>query len=266
MTSCVSSWAASTNEHGWRPQLPIDDTPELARALGAGDLPTLLMAYVHLSRDEEMLDRFQPHIHAIGSGKTTDIPEDLASDLREKLHSILITPGAAKSDEPKPELLQRIMSVGMGEPVGAEFIPLLLEQTGLGAQPERSSRPAARIGRERLKTLIIGAGLSGMCAAIKLAEAGYDYVVIEKHPEVGGTWYANRYPGVGVDTPSYFYSYSFELNPEWTTFMPKGAEMQEYLVRVSHKYGIRQNIRFETRVNGLRWKLLVSHTRRCERR
>lgn len=254
MISSVSTNASpSTNAHDWRPSLPIADSPELARALRAGDLPTLLMAYVHLSRDEEMLDRFQPHIHAIGSGKTTEIPENLANVLREKLRGILVTPGAVAAGEPEPALLHRIMGVGMGEPIGTEFIPLLLEQTGLGNQPDRQSKPAAKIGRGRLKTLIIGAGLSGMCAAIKLAEAGYDYVIIEKHPEVGGTWYANRYPGVGVDTPSYFYSYSFELNPEWTTFMPKGAEMQDYLVRVSHKYGIRDNIRFRTRVTGLRW-------------
>ena len=239
----------------WRPALPVNDVQALDRALATTDLPTLLMAYVHLSRDEAMLDKFAPHIHALGaaSGKVTDIPEALATELREKMRAVLTTPGAAVDGEPKPELLQRIMSVGMGEAVAADFIPLLLEQTGLGAQPDRSARPAAKIGRDRLKVLIIGAGLSGMAAAIKLAEAGYDYVIAEKHPEVGGTWYVNRYPGVAVDTPSYFYSYSFELNPEWTTFMPKGEEMQDYLVRVSHKYGIRGKIKFETTVTRLCW-------------
>lgn len=237
----------------WRPQLPLKNSEELQRALTAADLPTLLMAYVHLSRDEQMLDKFRPHIHSFGSGQVTQIPDDLAAALREKMRLLLTTSGAAAVDEPATELLQKSMSVGVGEHVEAEFIPLLLEQAGLGAQPNRSNRPARQAIPEGFKVLIIGAGLSGIVASIKLAEAGYDYVVVEKHPEVGGTWYANRYPGVGVDTPSHFYSFSFELNPDWTTFSPKGPEMQDYLVRVSHKYGIRDNIRFETLATKLRW-------------
>ena len=60
-------------------------------------------------------------------------------------------------------------------------------------------------------------------------------------------------PWRGCRYASYFYSYSFELNPDWTTYSPKGPEMQDYLVRVSYKYGIRDNIRFETAVTSLRW-------------
>jgi 4-hydroxyacetophenone monooxygenase len=233
--------------------LPLADDEALARALAAADLQTLLMTYVHISRDEAMLASFAPHIHSINSGKWTQIPDDLAQDLREKMRAVLTTPGAAATDEPDPRLLQKIMSVGMGEPVADEFIPLLLEQTGLGAQPDRSGRPArAKIPADH-KVLVIGAGLTGIAAAVKLQEAGYDYVVVEKNPEVGGTWWAARYPGVGVDTASHFYSYSFELNPDWTTYTPKGAEMQDYLVRTSHKYQVRSNIRFETMVVRLRW-------------
>lgn len=236
----------------WRPSLPLQESAALDEALAAADMPTLLMAYVHLSHDEALLDAFKPHIHAIGSGKQTDIPPELATELREKMRRTLTTPSAAKG-EPSIDLLQKIMSVGMGEHVGSEFVPLLLEQTGLGAQTDRSERPVRSKIPADFKILVIGAGLTGMAAAIKLAEAGYDYEVVDKNAEVGGTWYVNRYPGVGVDTPSFFYSYSFELNPDWTTFSPKGPEMQDYLVRVSHKYGIRDNIRFETTVTGMRW-------------
>ena len=236
----------------WRPSLPLVDDGNLARALMAVDLPTLLMAYAHLSHDEGLLERFAPFIHPIGSGRMTEIPGDLAAELRDKMRALLVTPGAARG-EPSPDLLRKIMSVGMGEPVGAEFVPLLLEQTGLGEQTDRRHRAQRADIPAGFKVLVIGAGLTGMAAAIKLAEAGYDYSVIEKHAEVGGTWYANRYPGVGVDTSSFFYSYSFELNPDWTTYTPQGHEMQDYLVRVSHEYGIRDNIRFETSVISLRW-------------
>jgi len=77
--------------------------------------------------------------------------------------------------------------------------------------------------------LVIGAGMTGIAAGVKLAEAGYNYTIIEKNPEVGGTWWENLYPGVGVDTPSHFYSYSFELNPDWSHYHPKGAEIETYL-------------------------------------
>jgi len=177
----------------------------------------------------------------------------LLADRRERMRRLLTDPAYTFPASADAGLLRRIMSVGMGEPVADEFVPLLREQTGLGPQPDRSKRPARNRVAADHEVLIIGAGLSGMAAAIKLQEAGYNFTIIEKAPEVGGTWYSARYPGVGVDTLSHFYSYSFELNPDWSTYTPKGGEMQDYLVRASHKYGIRDRIRFETKVVKLAW-------------
>ena len=233
--------------------LPLADDANLQAALAAADLPTLLMTYVHLSRDEAMLSRFAPHIHALDSGKATKIPDELAALLRGQMRKVLTFPGAAATSIPEPQLLQKIMSIGMGEAVAEDYIPLLLEQTGLGAQVDRSGRPARQNIPADYKILVIGAGLSGLVSGIKLAEARYAFEIIEKNPEVGGTWWTARYPGAGVDTPSHFYSFSFEQNPEWTTYTPKGPEMREYLIRASHKYGLRDHIRFETSVEGMRW-------------
>jgi 4-hydroxyacetophenone monooxygenase len=92
-----------------------------------------------------------------------------------------------------------------------------------------------------------------MAAATKLREAGYDFVVIEKNPEVGGTWYENRYPGVGVDTPSHFYSFSWEIWPDWQHYHPHGADMQRYMTGVADKYDLRRDIRFNTTAESLAW-------------
>ena len=68
-----------------------------------------------------------------------------------------------------------------------------------------------------LRFVIIGAGMSGILAAIKLREAGYDdFVLYEKAERLGGTWRENTYPGIACDVPSHLYSYSFEPNPEWS--------------------------------------------------
>jgi cation diffusion facilitator CzcD-associated flavoprotein CzcO len=64
---------------------------------------------------------------------------------------------------------------------------------------------------------IIGAGMSGLCMAMKLQDAGIDsFVIYEQAGEVGGTWRDNTYPGLHCDIPSPFYSYSFFPNASRT--------------------------------------------------
>jgi 4-hydroxyacetophenone monooxygenase len=226
--------------------LPLADDAALKAALEAANLQTRLMVYVQLTRDEAMLDRFAPHIRTAYAKDPTDIPEALAQDLRESLRRVLTTPGAAATGELPAALMQRMMSVGVGEPVADEFIPLLFDQIGFKRPLPRRDIPGRARPPAGFKVLVIGAGMVGLAAAVKLGEAGYDYTVIEKNPEVGGTWWENRYPGVGVDTPSHFYSYSFEISPDWNHYHPHGGDMQRYLVEVADKYRLRERIRFET--------------------
>ncbi len=98
-------------------------------------------------------------------------------------------------------------------------------------------------------TVIIGAGFSGIGAAIKLDKAGLrDYVMIEAGDDVGGTWYWNTYPGIAVDIPSFSYQYSFEQRPDWSRTYAPGRELKAYAAHCANKYGIRQRIRFNTTV------------------
>lgn len=93
--------------------------------------------------------------------------------------------------------------------------------------------------------LVVGAGFSGLGAAIRLAQEGFDdLVVLERGPEVGGTWRDNSYPGAACDVPSHLYSYSFALNPDWSrAFSPQG-EIYDYIRKVTHEAGVREKIRF----------------------
>lgn len=79
-----------------------------------------------------------------------------------------------------------------------------------------------------------------------------DWLILDAADEVGGTWRDNVYPGVACDVPSHVYSYSF-APWDWSEAYAGGAEIQEYLVSLSHSRGLRDRIRFGQRVQCVRW-------------
>lgn len=101
-------------------------------------------------------------------------------------------------------------------------------------------------------TLIVGAGFTGLGAAIKLRQAGIDDIVlVERSDRVGGTWRDNVYPGVACDIPSLLYSFSFVKNPSWSRAYPSGAEICAHIEYMVDDFGLRPHIRFNTEVTGL---------------
>ncbi len=95
-----------------------------------------------------------------------------------------------------------------------------------------------------LRVVVVGAGMAGILAAIKLKEAGIaDVAVYEKAATVGGTWRENTYPGIACDVPSHLYSYSFAPNPEWSHYYSPGDEIRCYLERVAREHGVLDRIR-----------------------
>ncbi|MEH6583875.1 MAG: NAD(P)/FAD-dependent oxidoreductase [Halioglobus sp.] len=100
-----------------------------------------------------------------------------------------------------------------------------------------------------LRYVIIGAGMAGILAAIKLLGAGIRNVsVYEKADRIGGTWRENTYPGLTCDVPSHSYTYTFEPNPNWTRQLPPGAEIQAYFEHTCAKYGVFELIRFNEEI------------------
>ncbi|OUS26089.1 hypothetical protein A9Q99_19120 [Gammaproteobacteria bacterium 45_16_T64] len=108
---------------------------------------------------------------------------------------------------------------------------------------------ASTLSQLDYEIVIVGAGISGIGTAIKLKENGMNsFVLLEKEGELGGTWRDNKYPGVAVDIPSSSYSFSFELNPNWSRVFAPGQEIQEYVQHCAEKYCIKQHIRYHSRV------------------
>ncbi len=114
------------------------------------------------------------------------------------------------------------------------------------AVPKPSGTPSVDdTHRTGPRVAIVGAGMAGILAAIKLAEAGFDdFTIYEKADRVGGTWRENTYPGISCDVPSHLYSYSFELTPEWTRRYSPGDEIQAYFERVTEEHDLLRRIRF----------------------
>ncbi|MEY4159846.1 MAG: hypothetical protein RLZZ136_467 [Pseudomonadota bacterium] len=123
-----------------------------------------------------------------------------------------------------------------------------------------------------LRYAIIGAGMSGILAAIKLLERGEtNFTVFEKTADLGGTWRDNRYPGLTCDTPSHAYSYSFALNPQWHSYYARGPEIHAYFRRVATERGIVPFIRYNSEVQACRydaasraWAIEVADGGHCE--
>ncbi|MGE0785480.1 MAG: NAD(P)-binding domain-containing protein [Sandaracinaceae bacterium] len=102
---------------------------------------------------------------------------------------------------------------------------------------------------ETLDAIVVGAGFSGIGAGVRLLEAGLDrFEILEREPDLGGTWRDATYPGVAVDIPSFTYSYSFEPNPDWSRVYAPGEELRAYAHHVAEKYGVRPHMRFDTEV------------------
>src|ERR1700759_429965 len=102
--------------------------------------------------------------------------------------------------------------------------------------------------------VIVGAGFGGIGMGIALKQAGYhDFVILDKAPDLGGTWRDNQYPGCACDVPSPLYSYSFELNPDWSRLFAPQQEIWDYLRNCARKYRLGEHITYGAAIERMDW-------------
>ena len=110
----------------------------------------------------------------------------------------------------------------------------------------------------KVDAVIVGAGFAGLYAIHRLRSLGLKVLCIEAAPDVGGTWFWNKYPGARCDVPSLEYSYSFseELQQEWiwSERFASQPEILSYIRHVVERFGLRQDIIFSTRVTSAVFK------------
>ncbi|KAJ5729799.1 uncharacterized protein N7483_004307 [Penicillium malachiteum] len=106
-----------------------------------------------------------------------------------------------------------------------------------------------------LRVVVIGAGISGILACIRLAQRipNLDLCIYEKNADIGGTWHENVYPGCACDIPANTYQASFEPNKEWSSFYAPAAEIHQYWKRVVEKYGCMEHIKLQQQVTSAAW-------------
>ena len=101
---------------------------------------------------------------------------------------------------------------------------------------------------------IIGAGFAGLAAAIRLKQENRNsFIIFERAAEVGGTWRDNVYPGCACDVPSHLYSYSFELNPNWSQAYSTQPEILEYIKSCVTHYKLEEQIRYNSEITKLQF-------------
>ncbi|KAL8780321.1 MAG: hypothetical protein Q9213_006519 [Squamulea squamosa] len=105
--------------------------------------------------------------------------------------------------------------------------------------------------------IVLGAGFSGIRCLWELDQLGLTVRCFDAAPDVGGTWYWNRYPGSRTDGEAWVYLLNFapELMEEWDFHQryPSRDEIQQYLGRVVDRYDLRKHIEFSARVVAARY-------------
>ena len=101
---------------------------------------------------------------------------------------------------------------------------------------------------------IIGAGPGGLALGIFLKKAGFrDFTIFDREEGVGGTWRINTYPGLACDVKSHLYSYSFDLNANWSRLWSGQPEILEYFERCTERYRLSAHLQLNTEIVSAHW-------------
>lgn len=240
-----------------RPELLEASDQEIEDAVLHAE-PMVLRGVLYQLTGDESIAAIQAVPSSVGFHRAPAVaPADVAR-LQSKAAEFLKTYRDQGADDmpigPKARL-QRSLSLTVGEDIPDRDMPFWLEELALDPWMrtlEWVERPEPE-KLQQFEVLVIGAGMLGLNAAIHLKHAGIQYTVVDKNPQIGGTWFENRYPGARVDTPSRAYTlicgveynYPYQYSPQ--------NENEKYIHWLVNKYDIGSDITFNTEVKSLVW-------------
>lgn len=247
----MQSSAANDGNDGW-------SDAALKAALGEAHIPSLINALVHLTGDASLIrGAIRPASQLFGDPQGGITPADQAA-IRERALAALKDyrdSGRGALPTPSPALVKEMVDFIVGQRLDERYGDFLMSELKLfNDDPYRVSFDDLPAEAKRgFHVVVVGAGMSGILAAIRLKQAGIGYTVIEKNPDVGGTWFENRYPGCRVDSPNHTYSYSFAPN-DWPQHFSQQSVLLDYFDRIASEHGIRPNIRFSTELTAAKYQ------------
>lgn len=242
---------------------PDADAGKIDAAIDALDPVMALMALVQITGDRTLIHHYWNDLDGRQEGVVEafrDIdphemraPVDpaIAGEIRQRLRAAVKAGKPAVMPQIDMPMFRKMARLLLGKDLPEMSIDVAFQHGGFTR--DTRVRVAQDVPPADFKVIVVGAGMMGINAAIKLQQAGFDYRVLEAMDKVGGNWLTNTYPGAAVDTPSRVYSFSFEPNASWTQFFPRGPEFLSYLDRVTDKYNLRDRISFGTKVEGAEW-------------
>jgi 4-hydroxyacetophenone monooxygenase len=241
------------------PPAPIDvDDDAIRDALAHARLIPLLAAVAYATGDLSVLrDDLRPDPARLLE-PDGGVDGDRASLARELAFDALVRfrdGGSVPAPPPGDADVRRILAFVVGDQMVEDYLPLFLEE--LSVHDDDLRAPDWTLGvlapGTQFRVAVIGAGMSGIVAAYRLKQAGIPFVILEKDPEVGGTWWENTYPGCRVDVANHFYSYSFAQREDWPQHYSTQEVLLEYFRTCTDRFGLREHIRFGTEVTSAEW-------------
>ncbi|MDQ1430519.1 MAG: 4-hydroxyacetophenone monooxygenase, partial [Actinomycetota bacterium] len=238
---------------------PITATDtEIRDALEQAEVPPLLPALAFLTADLGLLRddlRPDPARLALPQGGLTAAQQRAARALAFEVLVRFRDDGCVPAPPPSPADQLRILEHVVGGSIGADYLPLLEEELAVRGDDRRAPQwTRAEVAPDReFRVAVIGAGMSGLLTGHRLVQAGIDFVILEKNPDVGGTWFENQYPGCRVDNPNHNYSYSFAQRHDWPLHFSTQDVLLDYFRTCAREFGLLQHIRFGTEVASATW-------------
>jgi len=234
------------------------DDDGLREAVADAHLPSLLAALAHLLGDDAFLDPALSPDCSFVAGPQAGYDEAQQARARD-----LCAAGLARVRDAGPHAETNITDARLRSCLDFlieaedldDVLPLLLGELALDGEDVRAPKwsKAELAGDQDFRVAIIGAGMSGLAASLRLGEAGIEHTIFEKNADVGGTWLENTYPGCRVDVPNHFYSYSFAQKDDWPKLYSTQDVLLEYFRSVADDFDLRRRVEFETEVVEAAW-------------
>ncbi|MGY4290657.1 4-hydroxyacetophenone monooxygenase [Bradyrhizobium sp. LM2.7] len=219
------------------------------------DLPTLLMTTAHTTGDLSVLRNEWRPVDVLGVAECNVSDEEKAA-IREECYRRLADHterGGGPPVRPTYDLLRGIGEWFLGSSI-EPLIPLLAEELIFDGhdlrEPQWNKQTIAP--DVAFNVAIVGAGESGIIAAVRLKQAGIPFTIYEKNDDVGGTWLENHYPGCRVDINSFVYSYASSPRV-WNDYFGRRNETLSYLQQAAKDNGLYEHIKFGSEVAEAVW-------------